>query len=294
MNRVAKLFLVIGLSGLALNGAGRAGSRSTGPQPNPVSVSPRVTEYRTFCGGWSIPPAPAMNQIDSRPLVWVVDGAGDLKGCSAALSHANFLGGNPVELSAFAWSHGYRRLLLDQIDTKHAREQGARLAAAIQSRSAREPGRRVVLVAHSAGCAVALAAGDVLPPNALDRMILLAPSVSTGYDLRPSLSATKEGLDVFCSRKDWVALGFVVRVVGTTDTGSGPAAGRFGFRPRGATALDKTAEAKLHQHFWSADQAWTGHTGGHHGMHSPAFVQAYLFPLFGAQDGAGTKLTSAR
>jgi hypothetical protein len=97
-----------------------------------------------------------------------------------------------------------------------------------------------------------------------------------------SLSASKEGLDVFCSRKDWVALGFVVRVVGTTDNGSSTAAGRFGFQPKGETALDPAANAKLRQHFWSAEQAWTGHTGGHHGMHNPAFVHAYLFPLFGA------------
>jgi hypothetical protein len=25
--------------------------------------------------------------------------------------------------------------------------------------------------------------------------------------------------------------------------------------------------------------AWTGHTGGHHGVHAPEFVKAYLMPL---------------
>ena len=38
---------------------------------------------------------------------------------------------------------------------------------------------------------------------------------------------------MFCSKKDWVALGFVVRVVGTTDNfWSGAAAGRLGFKPK--------------------------------------------------------------
>lgn len=280
MNRVVKLFLVLGLTGPVLTGVGEAGPRRGAPS------RARVAEYRTYCGGWEVSSSPqstAPAEPDSRPLVWVVDGAGDLKGCSTALSYANMLAGGPLELSVFPWSHGYRRLLLDQIDGKHAKAQGGRLAAAIRARKEREPERRTVLVGHSAGCAVVLAAGDALPPDSIDRMVLLAPSVSTGYDLRPSLSAAEEGLDVFCSRKDWVALGFVVRVVGTTDTGSGTAAGRFGFHPRGEGALDPSAGAKLRQHFWSAEQAWTGHNGRHHGMHSPAFVHAYLFPLFGAK-----------
>jgi hypothetical protein len=280
MNRMVKLFLVLGLAGLVLTGVGEAGPRRGAAPP----VRGRVTEYRTHCG-WEVSSSPqsvAAADPDARPLAWVVDGAGDLKGCSTALAHANMLAGAPLELSTFPWSHGYRRLLLDQTDWKHAKEQGGRLAAAIRARKEREPGRRVVLVGHSAGCAVVLAAGDALPGDAIDRAILLAPSVSTGYDLRPSLSAAREGLDVFCSRKDWVALGFVVRVVGTTDTRSGPAAGRFGFQPKGEGAFDPSLSAKLRQHFWSAEQAWTGHLGGHHGMHSPAFVHAYLFSLFGA------------
>lgn len=279
MNRLIQLPLVVGLAGLLLTSVGEAGPRRAS-SPNPAPARGRVSEYRTYCG-WEVasPPQLAATEPDPRPLVWVVDGAGDLKGCSTALSHANMLAGGPFELSAFPWSHGYRRLLLDQTDWAHAKAQGTRLAAAILARKQREPGRRVVLVGHSAGCAVVLAAGDALPPDSIDRTVLLAPSVSTGYDLRPSLAAATEGLDVFCSRKDWVALGFVVRVVGTTDTGSGTAAGRFGFRPQGESA----SSAKLRQHFWSPDLAWTGHTGGHHGMHSPAFVRTYLFPLFGTR-----------
>ena len=224
----------------------------------------------------SYPPRPA-DVPDARTLVWVVDGAGDLRGCSNALSYANMLAGNPVELTVFGWSHGHGRLLMDQLDMGHARAQGARLAAKVGDRRAKEPGRRVILVAHSAGSAVALAATESMAPDAIDRLILLAPSVSTGYDVCPALTAAREGVDVFCSKKDWVALGFVVRVVGTTDRfWSGSAAGRYGFQARAAPA---EAEGKLRQHFWTAEVAWTGHTGGHHGMHAPAFVQTYLLPL---------------
>jgi hypothetical protein len=274
MKRPANPLLAVGLVGVLVSAAAVAGGPRSGRAHPPGAGAP---EYRTYFDARPVEARPRPADPDPRPLVWVVDGAGDLKGCSKALSHANLLAGSTIELTVFPWSHGYRKLLLDQTDWPHARAQGERLAAAILDRKAREPNRRVVVVAHSAGCAVALAAGAYLPADSLDRTILLAPSVSAGYDLRPSLAAAREGVDVFCSRKDRVALGFVVRVVGTADRGSGGAAGRFGFNP---TAPD--ANAKLRQHFWSADQKWTGHTGGHHGMHAPAFVHAYLFPLIGA------------
>jgi pimeloyl-ACP methyl ester carboxylesterase len=169
---------------------------------------------------------------------------------------------------------------MDQVDMSHARNQGAKLAQAIMDRKAREPGRRVVVMGHSAGCAVVLTACDLLPIDAIDRVILLAPSVSTGYDIRPTIWSAREGVDVFCSKKDWVALGFVIHVVGTTDNfWSGSAAGRLGFQPKGSTKLAELEANRLRQHFWSPEVAWTGHTGGHHGMHAPGFVQAYLVPL---------------
>jgi hypothetical protein len=236
--------------------------------------------YQTCCRAWSSSRMETAGSAVHKPLVWVVDGAGDLKGCSSALAYANAVAGNPLELAVFPWSHGYRRLLKDQIDGAHARRQGARLAEVIGEQRQRQPERRMVLVAHSAGCAVALGAGDVLPPDSLDRIILLAPSVSTGYNLRPTLLAAREGVDVFCSKRDWVALGFVVRVVGTTDNfWSGAAAGRWGFRQAQQAAQDPLIARRLRQHFWSPELAWTGHHGGHHGMHAPGFIHTFLMPL---------------
>jgi pimeloyl-ACP methyl ester carboxylesterase len=259
-------------------GFGATGSSGAWPwqQPARNPAPPRVQTYSTFYPSWVL----ADPRPDPRPLVWVLDGAGDLKGCSNALTQVNTSTGNAVELSVFPWSHGYRRLLMDQIDLAHAKLQGARLSQAIQERKAQEPGRRIVVVAHSAGCAVALAACDLLPRDCVDRVVLLAPSVSTGYDIRPTLWSAKEGVDVFCSTKDWLALGFVIHVVGTTDNfWSGSAAGRWGFRPKTSGSMAELETSRLRQHFWSQDMAWTGHTGGHHGMHAPAFVQTYLLPL---------------
>ena len=278
MKRIVWLTIIAVAVGATAVGAGPNPFRQrTSARKPPPSTA--VYEHRTYCVGWvsrsQQPDAP-----DARPLVWVLDGAGDLKGCSNALSPAIAVVGQPVEMALFSWSHGYRRMFLDQTDTSHARAQGAKLAQAILERKMHEPGRRVVVVAHSAGCAVALAACDLLPMDAVDRVVLLAPSVSTGYDIRPSLWSAKEGVDVFCSRKDWVALGFVVRVVGTTDNfWSGSAAGRLGFKPKKTNVLADLEAARLRQHFWSPEVAWTGHTGGHHGMFAPDFIQTYLVPL---------------
>src|SRR5262245_29290245 len=84
---------------------------------------------------------------DTRAIVWVLDGAGDLRGCSTALTKT--FADNPwVELRQFYWSHGYRRLIADQIDYAHARRQGERLAELVQADA--KSGRRSVIVAHSA------------------------------------------------------------------------------------------------------------------------------------------------
>lgn len=218
---------------------------------------------------------PAQPTVDSRPLVWVADGAGGLGGCSGSLSKANALCANSVELRQFYWSHGSYRVIRDQTDRGHSVAQGAKLAEEILARQKCEPGRRVVLVAHSAGSMVALAAAEKLPAGTLDRIVLLAPSVSSGYDLAPALAATREGIDVFCSHKDRATLGVGVRIVGTADRGSGRAAGRFGFCA--------TECARVRHHWWTPDLRATGNTGGHTGAYAPAFAVAHLFPLLGAK-----------
>jgi pimeloyl-ACP methyl ester carboxylesterase len=218
---------------------------------------------------------PAQPAIDARPLVWVADGAGGLGGCSGSLTKASALCANAVEVRQFYWSHGSYRVVRDQTDREHSVAQGAKLAEEIRAHQKREPGRRVVLVAHSAGSMVALAAAEKLPAGTLDRILLLAPSVSSGYDLAPALSATREGIDVFCSHKDRATLGVGVRIVGTADRGSGRAAGRFGF-----CAADC---AQVRHHWWTPDLRATGNGGGHTGAYAPAFAVAHLFPLIGAK-----------
>jgi hypothetical protein len=130
-------------------------------------------------------------------------------------------------------------------------------------------------------------AAESLPPGGVERVVLLAPSVSTDYDLRPALARSRQGIDVFYSRRDWLVLGLGMTFSGTTDRRLGAAAGRVGFRPVITDPGDRALYARLRQHEWEPDVAWTGHTGGHYGADEPGHVRARIVPLLVPGRGEG-------
>jgi pimeloyl-ACP methyl ester carboxylesterase len=221
------------------------------------------------------PPCPC-----NQGFVVVADGAGGWENTSASLGEAVAAEGLPLRVETLNWSHGCGRFLADQMDFDHARAEGNRLAGWIQTRRQACPSGRLYLVAHSAGSAVVLAAAECLPPDSVDRMVLLAPSVSANYDLRPALRCCRHGIEVFYSGRDVGYLGAGVALVGTADREWSAAAGRVGFRPVG-TAPEDTAlyVAKLRQHAWNSTVSWTGNWGGHHGCTRLCFLRAYVLPL---------------
>src|SRR5262249_53974398 len=137
----------------------------------------------------------------------------------------------PLEVETLVWSHGLGRYVLDHVDHANHVAQGHLLAARVLAYRQACPGRRVYLVGHSAGCAGVLAAAEALPPESVDRIVLLAPSVCVSYDLRPALRAARGGIDAFESADDTVVLGLGMRVVGTAEGECRAAAGQCGFTP---------------------------------------------------------------
>jgi pimeloyl-ACP methyl ester carboxylesterase len=222
-----------------------------------------------------------------RGVVFVVDGAGSFHATSEAFQKAVQEACLPLSVVPVEWSHGFGRVVADHTDWNHAQEEGCRLAGEIAAYRQDHPGSAIYLVAHSAGSGVALTAAGVLPPNSLDRIILLAPSVSTGFDLRPALRSTREGIDVFYSSRDVFSLGLCVAFVGTADGCRGcQAAGRFGFQARPETPEDAVLFAKLRQHPWERCVLWTGNLGHHSGTKHQRFLHAYILPLLdGCQNG---------
>jgi pimeloyl-ACP methyl ester carboxylesterase len=226
--------------------------------------------------------APSLYVPAPRAVVFAVDGAGNFQGTSNTLNQTIAEAGLPLYVHTVEWSYGYGRMLADHMDQEHARAEGRKLAEQIlcyrQPRANGEP-LPVYLVAHSAGSAVVLAATEYLPPDAVERIILLSPSLSADCDLRPALRCARQGVDVFYSRRDRGFLGLGVAIVGTADRRwDSAAAGRVGFRVADA-AVGDALYLKLRQYPWHPSVAWTGNKGGHFGSYHNRFLRAYVLPL---------------
>jgi pimeloyl-ACP methyl ester carboxylesterase len=216
-----------------------------------------------------------------RGAVFSVDGAGGFGATSAALQEGVRAACLPLGVEVFEWSHGCGEVFADQTDLGNICWQGERLAEQIRAVRRCRPTGEIYVVAHSAGSAVALAALGALPPDSVDRVVLLAPSVSAYYDLRGPLRACRRGIDVFYSERDVGYLLLAVGIVGLADREWGPAAGRVGFQPCGESPADQALYCRLRQHQWHPCVNWTGNHGGHYGNHRREFMQAYVLPLLG-------------
>jgi pimeloyl-ACP methyl ester carboxylesterase len=217
--------------------------------------------------------------VETHGVVFVADGAGGFHGTSDALRRVLAEEGVPLAVEAVDWSHGYGRIVADQTDVCHTRAEGLRLAGRIAAYRQACPHGAVYLVGHSAGSAVVLAAAELLPAGTVDRVVLMAASVSEDYDLRPALIAARDGIDNFASDHDDFYLGLGIAVFGTADRRWTAAAGRVGFRPVGCTPQDTALYQKLHEHPWQPCLAWTGNTGGHSGAYQPGYLRAFVLPL---------------
>ncbi len=223
-------------------------------------------------------PAPATAPV-AQGVVIVCDGSGDFRTLSTGLARAVISARMPLYVETFVWSHGYGRYVIDHTDHANHIAMGRILAGRVLAYRRAYPNLRLYLAAHSAGNAVALAAAECLPPDTLDRIVLLAPSVSPGYDLRPALASSREGIDAFVSERDRVVLGVAMYVVGTADRCPGPAAGHVGFRPVVYSPTDAALYGRLRQHTWHPSVSWTGHDGGHYGNNRANFLGPYVLPL---------------
>jgi pimeloyl-ACP methyl ester carboxylesterase len=212
-------------------------------------------------------------------VVFVANGSGDFHTVTDNLAEVVSQACVPVEIQTFTWSHGYGRYVYDHVHHANQVERGRCLTAQIMAYHQAFPERRIFLMGHSAGCAVVLAAAESLPPDSIDRVILLAPSVSQEYDLRMALRAARYGIDSFNSGHDYWILGLGMRIFGTADGRGRAAAGHSGFVPIVACPADAALYSKLRQHPWDPVVQWSGHSGGHYGSNQVGFLRAYVLPL---------------
>jgi pimeloyl-ACP methyl ester carboxylesterase len=208
-----------------------------------------------------------------------------------------------------SWGHGLGRWHADLTDVTNRDAQARQIAATVDAFRSEQPGDPVFLVAKSGGTGVVIRALEHLDPDAVDRVVLLAPAISPTYDLSRALRAVRGEMVVFWSPLDVFVLGAGTRIFGTMDRVRTISAGMVGFRtpirdcePVSASAIIESAEAgagadrrskpapglepsratlygRLRQIRWRPVMAATGYFGGHVGPDSPAFLRKYVVPL---------------
>ena len=227
------------------------------------------------------PPAPTPGGAGSG-LVLVADGVGGLDLAGTSLRYVMGAARSPHEVRCLGWGHGFGRWHSDLTNVTNHRTQAAALADAVQTARAEHPGAPVFLVGKSGGTGIVARALEALPADSIEAAVLLAPALSSGYDLSQALRAVRRELVVFWSPLDLIILGVGTRVFGTIDRVNAVSAGLVGFRP--GPGVDPTALVKLRQVRWGPSMASTGYLGGHVGPDSPAFLRRYVVPLLRVAD----------
>jgi len=173
--------------------------------------------------------------------------------------------GAPLPLFAMNFSN---RRIHDEAEAKLAR----RLRKLVQDHRP----ARVDIVAHSAGCGVALGALRQIDRPIVTSVVLLAPSVSPTYDLARSLAHVQGNIHAFHSDRDTLFLSWRTSNFGTYDNVRAKAAGNAGFD---LSALAPELRGRIVQHAY--DPAWRelGNDGSHDGPLAQAFVKRVVAPL---------------
>jgi len=220
-------------------------------------------------------------------IVYASDGAGDFRISSTQLRKVVQEDCLPIYIVPFIWSHGYGRVVRDQVDVLNYRIQGKLLADEVLAFHEANPKVPIYLTGHSAGCSVTLAALENLPPGVVERGVLMSAAMTACYDLRPALATVKEGIYVFHSRRDLVYLGAAMRLMKGMSRECSVAAGRVGYRMIADTDEDIALYSKLHQRAWTPDDRATGNLGGHYGNYQPDFLRQEVMPLLRGAEPTG-------
>jgi pimeloyl-ACP methyl ester carboxylesterase len=170
----------------------------------------------------------------------------------------------PISISSSGWHRSAERNLATQI---------------VQWRQA-HPDSRIAIIAHSAGAGVVAGAVAQLPPGeTVGPILLLAPALSPGFDLRPMLRHATV-VHVFFSHEDFFWQGIGPTILGNYDRVHSSGAGRLGFT---LASLDPLERQMVVQHAWQPQWKSLDNNGGHYDWLAEPFVAAVLKPIIDAQ-----------
>ncbi len=240
--------------------------------------------YRLFFGR---PPDSGGDATRARGLVLIADGVGGLDMLGTGLRFVAGAERLPYTVGVVSWGHGFGRWFADLTDAANRDRQAGLVAEAVRSFQSAQPDDPVFLVGKSGGTGVMVKALEELDEESVERVVLLAPALSPGYDLTPSLRAVRSDVVVFWSPYDVIILGAGTRLFGTIDGVRSVGAGLVGFVTPGPDDPDPERirqYAKLRPVRWEPRMASTGYLGGHFGPDSPIFLRKYVVPLLRVGD----------
>jgi hypothetical protein len=232
-------------------------------------------------------PSSGGEAVPAHGLVLVADGVGGLDLCGTGLRYMLGVERLPYAVELFPWGHGLGRWFADLTDVANRDHQAKLVAEAVRRFRSDHPEEPVFLVAKSGGSGIVVKALEQLEDESVERVVLLAPALSPGYDLARALRAVRRELVVFWSPLDIVVLGAGTRLFGTIDRVKTVAAGMVGFLvPRHDEPDTERIRqyAKLRQIRWRPEMASAGYLGGHAGPDHPRFLRKYVVPLLRAGD----------
>jgi pimeloyl-ACP methyl ester carboxylesterase len=218
------------------------------PQPKGKSVKEPAPDAK---------PATNFKHLDSQVLVFVANG---VSGSTVVSDHLMELNSDlhlGLRIQMVPWTR-HNSHFHDLTDCEAQLAAADRIARSIGVIRKDAPNAQIVLIGHSAGARVALAAAEMSAPKSVDRIILLHPAISSHHDLSLALKASKNGIDNFYSTMDCI-LDNAEKHPWTAATINGPAAGRVGFQP--ASSDKKEIEAfhcNVRQYAWSLDYCGSG------------------------------------
>jgi pimeloyl-ACP methyl ester carboxylesterase len=262
--------------------------------PNkPVSLFPFtfIVFIGMMPGSSVLAKAESSSSTNQKGVVFIVGGVGGFDILGTASQWELPRAGVHHEVRDFTWTHGWGQVFKDLQDRPHLLQKAEMLAAEIQKIKKNDPDRPVYLVGKSGGAGLVLAAAERLPPDSVERIILLSAAVSPNYDLRPAFRATRREIVSFHSPYDQFILGWGTSYFGTTDRVYGPSAGLHGFNVPGYFPQeDQALYQRLVQIPWNSTMILEGHWGNHVGTSLPAFVGQEVAPWLkeNPKSGLGT------
>lgn len=183
----------------------------------------------------------------------------------------------PLAVEVYDWTAPLGPLF-NQCAYGRNREAAAALADHIEDYRREHPTGRVFLIGHSGGTAIAAWAAEALGGRGkVAGIIMLASSLSPGYDLNAALAYAEMGIVSFYSGHDSALLGAGTSLFGTMDRVNGESAGKVGFN--GFSSSYSAAGPELFEVPWSQEMVRTGYIGCHFSVCAGNFIATYVAPL---------------